>query len=73
MKQNVLKKLLSVLFVLVIMMIPTLVMAQLGDIDPGCDMLDPTCPIDGGLSALLVLGAGYGIKKVRDARKNIIK
>ncbi|MEO6681603.1 MAG: hypothetical protein ABIN48_02155 [Ginsengibacter sp.] len=37
--------------------------------DPGCDPLDPKCPIDGGLSALLVLGAGYGIRKVRKARK----
>ena len=37
--------------------------------DGGCDSLDPGCPIDGGLSALLVLGAGYGIRKVRRSRK----
>ena len=26
-------------------------------------------PIDGGLSVLLAAGVGYGIKKVRDGRK----
>ncbi len=35
----------------------------------GCDPLDPKCPVDGGLTALLIIGAGYGIKKVRDSRK----
>ena len=48
---------------------PMFVMAGEGPGDGGCDPLDPKCPIDGGLSALLVLGAGYGIKKVREARK----
>ncbi|HVX48512.1 MAG TPA: hypothetical protein VHB48_00085 [Chitinophagaceae bacterium] len=31
---------------------------------------DPGAPIDGGISLLIAAGAGYGIKKVRDARKN---
>ena len=39
--------------------------------DGGCDPVDPGCPIDGGLSALLVVGAGYGIRKVRQARKTV--
>lgn len=43
------------------------VQAQIGD--PSCDPMDPACPIDGGLSALLAIGVGYGIKKVTDARK----
>ncbi len=30
---------------------------------------NPNVPIDGGLSALLVAGAGYGLKKIRDKRK----
>ncbi len=36
--------------------------------DPCNEPLD-YCPIDGGLSALLVVGVGFGIKKARDARK----
>lgn len=36
----------------------------------GCDPVDPSCPIDGGLVALLAVGVGYGIKKVRDANRN---
>ena len=46
--------------------LPFLAMAQLPP-DPGpC----PTCiPIDGGLSLLIAAGVGYGIKKVRDSRK----
>ncbi|MFY0626713.1 MAG: hypothetical protein JXR07_10470 [Reichenbachiella sp.] len=30
----------------------------------------PATPIDGGLSALLAAGGLYGIKKLRDFRKN---
>lgn len=30
----------------------------------------PATPIDGGLSALLAAGGMYGLKKLRDARKN---
>lgn len=37
--------------------------------DPSCDPSDPNCPIDGGVTALLAIGAAYGIKKVRDSRK----
>jgi hypothetical protein len=57
----------SLLFCMLISF-PKLVKA--GDPDPGCDPLNPGCPIDGGLTALLVIGAGYGIKKVRDSRKS---
>ena len=31
---------------------------------------NPNIPIDGGISALLVAGAGYGIKKLNDKRKS---
>lgn len=30
---------------------------------------DPTVPIDGGISFLLVAGAAYGVKKVLDNKK----
>lgn len=30
---------------------------------------NPNIPIDGGISALLAAGAGYGIKKIYDSRK----
>jgi hypothetical protein len=45
--------------------LPSLVHAQ-GD--PGCDPLDPLCPIDGGLGFLLAAGVGYGIKKVHNKK-----
>ena len=54
---------------------PTLVHA---DTDPGCDPQcncradGSICPIDGGLFALLAVGVIYGIKKVRDSRRNQI-
>jgi len=60
---------LSAMIVLLIF-IPALVHGQIGN--PGCDPLDPTCPIDGGLSLLLAAGVGYGIKKARNTRKNRI-
>lgn len=37
--------------------------------DAGCDPLDPACPIDGGLSLLIVAGIGIGAKKAYDQRK----
>ena len=30
---------------------------------------NPNIPIDGGISFLLVAGAGYGIKKIKENRK----
>ncbi len=55
------------LLLLIFSSLPTLLHAQV--INPGCDPLDPGCPIDGGLSFLLAAGAGYGIKKIRDSQK----
>ena len=37
--------------------------------DPGCDPLDPACPIDGGVSLLIAAGIGLGAKKAYDKRK----
>ena len=62
-----LKRLLMIcIFLMVFTCLPGLVYAGPGD--PYCDPLDPGCPIDGGLTALLAIGVGYGIKKVREAR-----
>lgn len=46
--------------------VPTFVHAQP---DPCTDPLNDYCPIDGGLTALIAVGVGYGIKKVKDSRK----
>ncbi|HEY9341799.1 MAG TPA: hypothetical protein VIQ23_09475, partial [Hanamia sp.] len=56
---------------LVLIILPALVQAQ-GD--PGCDPFGydangNPCPIDGGLSALLAIGVGYGIKKYKESKK----
>lgn len=55
----------GVLFI--ILCLPLLLHAQP---DPGGD---PDAPIDGGLGVLLAAGVGYGVKKMRDFRKNKIK
>lgn len=51
---------------IVFLCVPSLLHAQP---DPGCDPDDPLCPIDGGVSFLLAAGVAYGIKKVKDFRK----
>ena len=56
---------LSVFFV-VMTVLPTIVKAQ---IDPGDVPEDIDAPIDGGIGLLVAAGIGYGIKKVRDNRK----
>ena len=48
--------------------LPLLAHAQ---IDPACDP-DIGCPIDGGVGFLLAAGIGYGIKKFRRARKELL-
>ena len=68
MKQIFFKQGLLFIGILLFIMLPSIALAQ---IDGGCDPSDPGCPIDGGLSALLVIGAGYGIRKVRQARKTV--
>ena len=40
--------------------------------DPGCDPLDPLCPIDGGLSLLIAAGIGLGAKRAYDKKKKIM-
>ncbi|MEO6490576.1 MAG: hypothetical protein ABIO04_11600 [Ferruginibacter sp.] len=39
--------------------------------DPGCDPLDPGCPIDGGLTLLIAAGIGLGAKKAYDKKKKV--
>jgi choline-glycine betaine transporter len=39
-------------------------------VDTGDPASDPDVPIDGGISLLIAAGAGYGVKKIRDHRKN---
>lgn len=61
---------LQFLFLLVILlafvMLPMLSIAQ--PVEPPVEPVD--APIDGGLSILLAAGVGYGVKKMRDARKH---
>jgi hypothetical protein len=65
MKQNL--KWLSMLTMMLIVFIclPSLVQAQF----PNCPDVTQPCPIDGGLSLLIAAGVGYGVKKVRDSRR----
>ena len=50
------------IYVIVFMalMLPSLLMAQGGPVDPN----DTFVPLDGGLSLLLAAGVGYGTKKL---------
>ena len=38
--------------------------------DPGCDPLDPACPIDGGVSFLLAAGIGLAAKRAYKNQKS---
>lgn len=64
------------LLLFIFLLLPSLIHAQgPGDPgggglpDPGCNPDDEYCPIDSGLIALIAVGVGYGIKKIRDQRK----
>ena len=77
MKRILKKVLVYCFFTFLIFSIPALVKGQ-GPTDPGCnpdgygrnpDGTYYVCPIDDGLYLLLILGVGYGIKKMRDSKK----
>lgn len=53
----------TLLLLTLILLIPALLLAQGGPVDPN------DVPIDGGLSLLLAAGAAYGVKKYRDYKK----
>ena len=38
--------------------------------DPDCDPLDPACPIDGGISILIIAGIGIGARKALKNQKD---
>ncbi len=46
------------LFSLASILNPVRSYGQAGPTDPGCDPLDPACPIDNGVSLLIVAGIG---------------
>lgn len=54
-----------ILLLFVFLLLPGLTQAQP---NPECGPDNP-CPIDSGLVALIAVGIGYGIKKIRDQRK----
>ena len=60
---------------ILIFCVPLFVSAQ-SDVgcDPGCNCRSDysICPIDNSVWILLLIGALYGIKKIRDARKKAI-
>lgn len=68
---NRLSKLKQIALMVCLLAMPALTMAlgPGGPSDPGCDPLDPACPIDGGLSLLIAAGVGLGAKKAYDSRK----
>jgi hypothetical protein len=81
MKQYLKWTLMFSILLVVLICLPSLLHAQ--GANPYCDPLcncrvnpaDPTgppivCPIDGGLSVLLAIGVGYGIKKYRDSKRS---
>ena len=47
---------------------PSIGFAQAPVEDPGCNPLDPLCPIDGGVSLLIAAGIGLGAKKAYQER-----
>lgn len=57
----------KVLTVLAFMALPVICFGQ---IDPGCDPDDPTCPIDGGIGLLIAAGIGLGAKRSLNGHKN---
>jgi hypothetical protein len=59
------KLVLTSIILLLVLIIPSLLMAGPGSLDPD----DTYVPLDGGLSLLVAAAVGYGSKKMYDKRK----
>jgi hypothetical protein len=61
-----------VMLLFVFLLLPGLLHAQPNPPDPPNPDCPPDmiCPIDGGLVALIAVGVGYGVKKIRDPKKS---
>jgi len=74
MKQRLKPIIRSVILLAVLIILPTLIFAQMSDpgCDPGCNCRadGSICPIDNGVYALLAVGIGYGLVRVRNAKKS---
>ncbi|MEJ7627575.1 MAG: hypothetical protein WKF35_11975 [Ferruginibacter sp.] len=57
------------IFVLIAVMSFVIPFNSLAQPGPGCDPLDPACPIDGGLSLLIAAAVGIAAKKGYDAKR----
>lgn len=57
--KNIIIKIATILPVMLLFVVPAMAQGA-----------PPATPIDGGLSILLAAGGAYGIKKIRDSRKN---
>ena len=51
------------ILITIALLFPSISIAQTADIDPGCDPMDPACPIDGGITLLIAAGIGLGARK----------
>ena len=60
-------------FYCMILTISMVFLTNLSFAQPGDPGDDPDVPIDGGVSLLVAAGAGYGIKRYRDSRKEKAK
>ena len=77
MKQTPIRAIAGIFFILLFNCLPLMIKAECPDagFDPGCDPQTCTradgsyCPIDGGLSALLAIGVGYGIIRYKQSKK----
>ena len=51
------------ILITIALLFPSISIAQTTEIDPGCDPMDPACPIDGGITLLIAAGIGLGARK----------
>ncbi|MEO6670106.1 MAG: hypothetical protein ABIN36_11560 [Ferruginibacter sp.] len=59
--------LIPAMLIFLCMMDPLITKAQLPS-DPGCDPLDPACPIDGGVCLLIAVAIGIAAKGAHKMR-----
>jgi hypothetical protein len=60
------KIIINIAIISIVMLLPTFVHAQID----GLPNEPSEAPVDGGLSLLIAGGVGYGVKKLRAARKS---
>ena len=66
---NIIRKIIFLMSIFITLAVFSPMTTMAAPPDPDCDPLDPACPIDGGISILVIAGIGLGARRALKNQK----